>query len=170
MDPNNNQQINTQQPQQLPVTDLPTQEQTPVVSTPTPEPTPIDPTIIVPTPTEPVTPASAATAQTMPVAPITPTPVTAPEPMPTVTPKSSGGGKGLALLIILLVLVLGLAAYVFFVKNQINIEQKSANNIKDVVVPTATMTPIPTPASVDEIQVEDPTTDLNSLDTDVSGL
>jgi hypothetical protein len=155
MDPNNNQQINTQQPQQ-PV-GIPTQEPAPAI-VPPPTAVPVASPPVAPTPIEPVVPAAP---------PITPTPAV-PATMPTTAPKS--GGKGLALLIILLILVLGMAAYVFFVKNQINSEQKTADSAKTVVVPTATITPIPTPASVDEVQVDDPTMDLNALDTDVSGL
>lgn len=97
-------------------------------------------------------------------APVTPA-VTPPPP----TPKKSGGKKIIALLIILLILALGMGGYVFFVKNRLNIAQKTPINTSNII-PTATIEPIVTPATVDQINVASPDADLKTIESDVQGL
>lgn len=120
MDPNNNQQINTQQAQQ---------------------PNPVDSAPIIPS-----------------------------EPAPISSTPKSRGKKGIILLIILLILVLGMGIYVLFVKNQLNNEKKAAINTTTTIVPTATIIPTITPATVDEVQIASPESDLNGIEADAQGL
>lgn len=142
MDPNNNRPINTNP---LGQAAAPESVATPIsTSFPPQEPTPD------PIQTAPVTPAA-----------------TPPPP----TPKKSGGKKIIALLIILLILALGMGGYVFFAKNQLKSAQKiSTENSTSIAIPTETIAPTITPASVDQINVESPAADLDGIDTDVLGL
>lgn len=103
---------------------------------------------------------------------VTPTPVqsnpvpTPPSPIPQ-APKS-GGKKVIALLIILIIFALGMWGYIIFVKNRINNQQKRSAENTSVIIPT--ITPTPTPASVEEIDVASPDADLNNIEKDIQGL
>jgi len=96
--------------------------------------------------------------------PVMPMPVT----MNQNPPKK--GSKLLLLSIILLLLVIGMGVYVVFVKNQTSNERKVATQIQSTVIPTPTVQPEVTPATVDNVNVASPDADLNTLDKDVQGL
>ncbi len=114
-------------------------------------------------------------APAQPVQQPTPTPTPTPA-VPTVTPETmpqapkNRSKKGTILLIILIILILGMGFYVFFVKNQLNTAQKTSTENTDTVVPTATIAPIVTPASVDEINLASPDADLKDIEADLQGL
>jgi hypothetical protein len=80
------------------------------------------------------------------------------------------GSKLPLLLIILFLLIICMGAYVMFVKNQISNEKKVATQIQSTVIPTPTVQPEVTPATVDAVNVASPDADLNTLDKDVQGL
>lgn len=85
--------------------------------------------------------------------------------------NNSGGGKKriAVLLIILIIVILGMGAYVLFARYQLDTKNPPYGNTVNIL-PTATVAPIPTPASVEEIQIEDPAAELDSLDKDVQEL
>lgn len=120
------------------------------------------------TPTPPASaPISAPAPTAPPAAPLTPTITT---PAFDKQPPKSGSKKGIALLTVLLILILGMAGYVFFAKNQLNIAQKKSTENTSVVIPTATIAPTVTPATVEQVIVDSPEADLNAIEQDVLGL
>jgi uncharacterized protein HemX len=143
MDTNNNQPIGTQ-PMQPPVTDNTVQQPF------TPPMTP---------PVAPTTPPPSANQ------PIISTPVAS---EPVAQEVSGGHKKGTLLLLLLLLLVIGIGAYVLYAKNVFNTAQEAPVN-STVAVPTVIVA-TPTPATVEQINVEDPTTDLDAIDKDAQGL
>jgi len=140
MDPNNNQPITNTNPPGQPVVN------------PQPPVTPVEGVVppIQPTPGIPSMP---------PVMPVT---------MSQNPPKK--GSKLPLLLVILLLLIIGMGAYVMFAKNQISNEKKAATQIQSTIIPTPTVQPEVTPATVDDVNVASPDADLNTLDKDVQGL
>jgi len=143
MDPNNNQPISAQ-PMQPPVMDNTVQQP---VSNPVIQP-------VAPT--------------TPPPAPVPPTNATPITTDPVAREVSGGHKKGTLLLLLLLLLVIGIGAYVLYAKNLLNSAQETPVNTA-VAVPTVIQA-TPTPATVEQINVEDPTTDLDAIDKDVQGL
>lgn len=141
MEPNNNQPINTN-PFGQPVAPQPAAAPFPS-SVPPQEPTP------TPIQTAPATPAATA--------------VSSP------TPKN-GGKKIIALLIILLILALGIGGYVLFAKNQLKSAQKISTENNTSVVPTETIEPTVTPATIEGLNVENPDADLKTIESDLQGL
>lgn len=102
--------------------------------------------------------------------PIQTVPVTPAATPPPPTPKS-GGKKIIALLIILVILALGMGGYVFFAKNRLNsIQKTSIENSTSTAIPTETIAPTLTPATVEELNVESPDADLKIIEGDLQGL
>jgi uncharacterized protein HemX len=145
MDPNNSQPIGTQ-PMQPPVMGN-------VVQQP-----------VTPPAAQPVAPTTPPPA---PVQPAIPTPIVT-ETEPVAQEVSGGHKKGTLLLLLLLLLVIGIGAYVLYTKNVFNAAQEAPKNTT-MAVPTVIVA-TPTPATVEQINVEDPTTDLNAIDKDAQGL
>jgi uncharacterized protein HemX len=143
MDPNNNQPIQ-------PTTDTNPLGQTAVDSQP------------------PVTPVEGVVPPMQPTPGIPPMPPVMPVTMNQNPPKK--GSKLFLLLLLLLLLVIGMGVYVVFVKNQTSNEKKVATQIQSTVIPTPTIQPEVTPATVDDVNVASPDADLNTLDKDVQGL
>lgn len=140
MDPNNNQQPQVNTQQAQPIIPTPLQEQP--VQSPSPAQTP-----------QPVMTAT-------------------PEPTPTVqapVPKA-GSKKVLILIVILLILIIVAISYVLFAKNQLNNSQKIPAENTSLVIPTATIAPTATPATANEVKVDNPAADLNEIEKDVQGL
>lgn len=84
--------------------------------------------------------------------------------------QKKGNGKGTILLILILLLIIGIAVYILFAKNQLNYIQKTSTTSTTSILPSPTLAPTTTPATVDEIKVENPDTDLSGIDKDVQGL
>ena len=143
MDPNNNQPIQ-------PTTNTNPPEQPTVNSQP------------------PVTPVEGVVPPIQPTPGIPPMPPVMPVSMTENPPKK--GSKLPLLLVILLLLIIGVGAYVMFTKNQISSEKKAATQTQSTVIPTPTVQPEVTPASVDDVNVASPDADFNTLDKDVQGL
>ncbi len=100
---------------------------------------------------------------------INPLPPQQPAPNEAVGPKK-GNGKGTILLIIVLLLIIGVALYALFAKNQLNSTQTPINNTS-IVFPSPTPTPnLAEAQSPEDINVENPEADLQSLDSDVGSL
>lgn len=177
MDPNNNNQTINTNPLGQPVAPSQPEMSVPAPSSPVPPVVaPTQPTMTVPPmPTMQPEPQPQPSISTMPPtapmsAPIAP-PMTA-APQPTMTPQApkSGSRKGPMLLVLLLILVLGMVAYVMLANKQINTAKKAATQSTSVVIPTVTIQPTATPASVEQLNVTSPETDLNGIDTAVQGL
>jgi uncharacterized protein HemX len=115
----------------------------------------------------PVTPVEGVVPPMQPTPGIPPMPPVMPVTMAQNPPKK---GSKLPLLLILLLLAIGIGAYVIFAKNQINNEKKAATQIQSTVIPTPTVQPEVTPATVDDVNVASPDADLKTLDKDVQGL
>lgn len=158
MDPNKDQPINTnpfaQQASSQPAAPQPITAAPP--STPDPLVQQVTP------PAAPISPAQQAAAPA-------PTPEPVSTSMPPLAPKS-GGKKGIILIVILLILALGMAFYVFFVKNQLKTAQKASTENTNIVIPTTTIQPTATPATVDEIEIASPDADLSDIEADIQGL
>lgn len=103
-----------------------------------------------------------------------PQPVMAATPEPTSTPQApvpkAGSKKVLILMVILLILIVGAISYVLFAKNQLNNSQKTPAENTSLVIPTATIAPTATPATVDNVNVDNPAADLNEIEKDVQEL
>lgn len=99
-----------------------------------------------------------------------PTPVVAAPPTPTPMPQTpkAGSKKGLILIVILLILIVVAISYVLFAKKQMTNTQKAATENTSTVIPTTI--PTATPATVDEVIVDNPATDLQEIEKDVQGL
>lgn len=104
--------------------------------------------------------------------PINSNPLGQPATPPTAAPQipQSGGKKGIILLIILLILALGMGGYVLFAKNQLNNKQKTAAENTSIAIPTTTITPTVTPATINEVMVASPEADLINIEKDIQGL
>jgi len=119
-------------------------------------------------PQPPVTPVEGVVPPIQPTPGIPSVPPIMPVTMTENPPKK--GSKVPLLLVILLLLIIGMGTYVMFAKNQINNEKKVATQIKSTIIPTPTVQPEVTPATVDDVNVASPDADLNTLDKDVQGL
>lgn len=188
MDPNNTQQQNAQpireavtpvappppvaQPVSAPVADpmeaaLPTKPAEALAPSapimPTAEPmSPVAP---------PVMPASAPEPTFAPTQPPTATPAASAAPANPQMPEKDSNKKGIILMIILLILIAGMGYYVFFAKGQMDQAKKAASeNASVVTAPKVTVTPVVTPATIDEVEIASPDAELNLLDKDVQGL
>lgn len=154
MEPNNNQPINTNP---LGQAGAPQPVPTPPVNAglPTQQPT----TAPTPAPTTPPTPTTTPPTQT-------------PTPEAAIQSPEKKGKKGAILLLILLILVLGMGAYVLFAKDKLNTSSKTPTTDTSLVVPTVITSPTatPTPASVEQLIVESPETDLSGIEKDLQGL
>lgn len=161
MDPNNNNQPINTNPLGQPSAPQPAAEAqpaAPAAASSIPE-SPIQQPVTPPAAPAPVTPP----APVQPVPPAPSAPVVPPPPKP-------GNKKSLLLLVILLVLAVGMAVYVLFAKNQINTAKNAPIENTSVEIPTITATPVPTPATVDQIEIASPEADLKGIETDVLGL
>ena len=119
-------------------------------------------------PQPPVTPVEGVVPPIQPTPGIPSMPPVMPVTMSQNPPKK--GSKLPLLLVILLLLIIGMGAYVMFAKNQISNEKKAATQIQSTIIPTPTVQPEVTPATVDDVNVASPDADLNTLDKDVQGL
>lgn len=106
---------------------------------------------------------AAGSQPTQPVTPVQSTP-------PTQNSQKVHSSKMLILLMILFVLVVGMVAYMYFAKQQSNVLQTNPGENTTIVAPSPTVVVTPTPASVEEIMIETPETDLQDLDSDLQGL
>ncbi len=86
--------------------------------------------------------------------------------MPEAAPKSKNR-KGIILIVILLLLVLGTGFYVLFAKRELNTTQKTSTDNTSIVVPTV---PTVTPATAEQVNVETPDANLDSIEKDIQGL
>lgn len=109
------------------------------------------------------------TSGPVPAQPATPPPP--PPPPPSVTPSAGGKNKGLlivAVVLTLLVILLG-ALYYFILK-----QSYQASTPVEQTVAQPTITPTPTAgdeqSAAENITIEDPTNDLNQIDTDLQSL
>ena len=150
MDPNNNQPINTN-PLGQPVPPAP------------------EPPIAAPSATfvPPVQQPISATPSAQAVPPAAPTATSMPYQNP-----NNGSKKGVIFIVILLILIAGMVFYVLFAKKQLNTAQKTSTNNTSVAIPTATIAPTaaPTPATVDQVNVESPDSSLKDIEGDVQEL
>lgn len=78
-------------------------------------------------------------------------------------PNIKKGNKTVLVLIVLLVLVIGLTSYLIFVNMNANKPPKSPTSDVQVIPPTSTPMPTPSPAE-DDLSVEDPEVDIKALD------
>lgn len=140
MDPNNNQQ------------QVNTQQAQPVVPTPLQQ----QPAQAVSSPSQAPQPVMAATPE--------------PTPTPQAPAPKAGSKKAFILIAILLILIIVAISYVLFAKNQLNNSQKTPAENTSIVIPTATIAPTATPATADEVNVDNPAADLNEIEKDVQGL
>lgn len=93
-------------------------------------------------------------------------------PMETSPSPKPGSKKGIILLAIVLILALGMGSYVLFAKKQLSTTQDMSTYNKSTIVPTSTIAPTITPATVEELNVENPSSSsaLQEINTDLQGL
>lgn len=99
------------------------------------------------------------------------TPPTSISTAPAVETQNAGGKKTIILLIILIILAIGILIYVLFVKNQLTSQGKTSVDNATITAPAIpTITPKPTPATIDDVQVESPEANLNEIEKLIQGL
>lgn len=120
---------------------------------------------------QPVAAPAAQPVAAQPVAPISPQPIS---PQNVAETPKKGGGKRIILIILILILIIGMGVYILFAKSQLNSTQKTSTNtgpIPQAPSIEGEKTPsISEPTLQDDLNIESPEADLQSLDAEVKGL